>query len=218
MNSILRVLVRASEPASIPIFSRCFSVYHAVHEKGDYARLREKDPEAYRQKLDKNNAYMARRRSEDPVAFRQRVLDKRARSREKWAQDPANYAKDLERVRLYHAANKQKERFRFLLSMRYWTRRYAWFRENLPWKTHRPVYYSKRVEHYCEGCTWSVMGGRNLWWKQIQSSPTAEAEGWLCNSCYVPEKNCSEAMPTGYEGLTTIKEIAKRRDELGHGA
>lgn len=74
-------------------------------------------------------------------------------------EDPANYAKDLERTRLYHAANKQKERFRFLLSMRYWTRRYAWFRENLPWKTHRPVYYSKRVEHYCEGCTWRVMGG-----------------------------------------------------------
>ena len=49
-----------------------------MHEKGDNARLREKDPEAYRQKLDKNNAHMARVRSEDPVAYR-RMLDAKAR-------------------------------------------------------------------------------------------------------------------------------------------
>ncbi|KEQ70012.1 hypothetical protein M436DRAFT_75753 [Aureobasidium namibiae CBS 147.97] len=216
MNSILRVLVRAPEPASTPLFSRYFSVYHAVHEKGDYVRLREKDPEAYRQKLDKHNAYTARRRSEDPVAYR-RLLDSRAEARQKWLQDPANHAKELERSRFHHAVNRGKERVVFLVSMTDWSRRSAWFGD-LPWKSHRPVYYNKRVEHYCEGCKWTVKGGRKLWWKQIQSSSTADADSWLCNSCYVPQTNCREAMPRGYEDLTTFKDIAKRRDELGHGA
>jgi len=222
MNLISRVLRRVPEPASIPIFSRYFSVYHAVYsyEKGDFARLREKDPEAYRKKLDTyksyNKSYMAKIRSEDPVAYR-RILDSKLIRRRQWLQDPANRAKDLERRRLAHAANRGKDRPLFLVYIANWCSRYAWFRE-LPWKTHQPVYYDKRVEHYCEGCKWTVNGGRKLWWKQIQPSSTAEADSWLCNNCYVPETNCSEAMPTGYEGLTTIKEIAKRRDELGHGA
>ena len=215
MNMILRVLVRAPEPASIPSFSRCFSVYHAAHEKGYRARLREKDPEAYRRKLDKDDAYKARVRSENPATYRW-ILDSKARCRQQWLQNPANYAKHIEQSRLGHAANRGKERTRFLTSMTDWSRRSAWFCD-LPWKSHQPVYYDKRVEHYCEGCKWAVKGGRKLWWKQIQSSPTAEADVWLCNSCYVPETNCRDAMPRGYEGLTTIKEIIKRRDELGHG-
>lgn len=217
MNSILRVLFRAPESASTPSFARCFSVYLAAQAKGDHARLREKDPEAYKRLLDREKAYLTRYRSEDPVAYRRR-LDSQARAFQKWLQKPAKYAKVLENHRLAHAARRGKERTRFLASMTNWSHRHAWFGQDLPWKSHQPVSYNERIEHYCEGCKWTVKGGRKLWWKQIQSSPTADTDNWLCNACYVPETNCREAMPRGYEDVTTFKELVKRRDELGHGA
>jgi hypothetical protein len=215
MSFMIRALVRALEPISAPAFSRSFSVYHAVHKERDWAKWRLENPEAHKRKNEQTLAYYSRLRSERPEEYRRRldtVLTAWRRRRE----DPAQVAREQENHRLYYQASKGDERMKLYWYLRNWSTRYAWFREDLPWKSHRPVYHDERVEHHCEGCGWTKRSGNRLWWKKIQSSPT-EADNWLCISCYVPRSDWKEAMPKGYEGLTTIKEIAKRRDELGHG-
>lgn len=74
------------------------------------------------------------------------------------------------------------------------------------------------MEHHCEGCSWTERGGKKLWWLRLEQPPMTDADSSLCTNCYIPKADWHEAMPRGYEGLTTIEEIAKRRDELGHGA
>ena len=41
--------------------------------------------------------------------------------------------------------------------------RYPWLREQLPWKTHRPILYDRKVEHYCNACEWARTSGTKLW-------------------------------------------------------
>lgn len=195
MSLGLRVLVRTLEPVSAPLFSRSFSVCSAAQAKGDYVRLREEDPVAYRQ-----------------------LLDGRLESKRIWRQKPENVAKQREFMKFYDMARSGDERRRFYRRMLNWGMRYPWFRENLPWKSHQPVHYAKDVEHHCEGCNWIEKGGKRFWWRKIEQPSTTDADSWLCTSCFVPKTDWQEVMPKGYEDLTTIKEVAKRRDELGHGA
>lgn len=195
MSLIQRVLVRALQSTSSTLFARCFSVCHGAQAKEDFARLRQEDPEAYRQ-----------------------YLDKAAANKRRWLEKPGNAAKMREYTRLHHLAHRGDKRGIFYKHLLNWGKRFAWFRDTLPWKSHRPVFYDDRVEHYCEGCGWTEKNGKKLWWRRIQSPSTAEADSWLCTNCYVPKSDCREAMPRGYEDLTSIKEISKRRDELGHGA
>jgi hypothetical protein len=44
-----------------------------------------------------------------------------------------------------------------------WCSAYSWLREQLPWKSHQPIYYSQRVEHFCYGCKWTRASGARLW-------------------------------------------------------
>jgi len=201
MSLISRAFTHAPASVLSPLFSRSFSVSQLVQEKGDHIRLRQQDPVAYRQLRDNSIA-------------RQR----------KYLANPENVAKQRKYSRLWAIAHRGDERRRFYLHLLKWCGRYAWFRQKLPWKSHSPVWHEGSVERHCEGCDWIKRGGRRLWWKQIQSSSPAtatapEADIWLCTDCYVPKAaDWGEAMPRGYEDLTTIKEIAKRRDQLGHGA
>jgi hypothetical protein len=215
MSLILRAPIRALEPISSSAFSRLFSVYRAVHKESSYAKWCQENPEAHKRRLEQNQAYHSRIRSGDPEKYRQK-LDMIIAAWHRRREDPAQVARKQEYNRLYYHAIRGGERKKLCMNLMNWGTRYAWFREDLPWKSYQPVYQDNPVERRCEDCDWTRRGGSRLWWKKIQSSPIG-VDIWLCHSCYVPESDCKEAMPRGYEGLTTIKEIAKRRDELGHG-
>lgn len=42
-------------------------------------------------------------------------------------------------------------------------RRFGWFREALPWKSHVPVVYAQKVSHNCDACLVTRYGGFQLW-------------------------------------------------------
>lgn len=199
MSLIIPALAHAQGSILSPPFSRSFSISQLVQKKGDFIRMRQRNPDAYRQMLDKN----AIRRRKYLVA------------------NPEYAAKYREHARLSAIAYRGDRRRQFAQHLFKWCARYAWFRQNLPWKSHSPVYHEDRVEHHCEGCDWTRRGGYKLWWKKIQPSSSSEADvdSWLCSDCYVPKAaDWGEAMPRGYENLNTIKEVVERRDQLGHGA
>jgi hypothetical protein len=215
MSLIVRTLARILELNLSPLFSRSFSVYHTIQVPGDYAKWCLENPDAHERKMAYQRAYRATLRSTRPEVYRRHLDDALARSRQQ-NQDPVKAAHHRERKRLWALALKDDDRQILYKRMRHWINRYAWFREDLPWKSHQPIYHDDPVKHHCEGCNWTRKRGIKFFWKKIHSSPT-EADSWLCHSCYVPRSDWKEAMPRGYEDLTTIKKIAKRRKELGHG-
>ncbi|THX23243.1 hypothetical protein D6D12_08557 [Aureobasidium pullulans] len=79
-----------------------------------------------------------------------------------------------------------------------------WF-QTLPWKTHRPVRTSLKVERTCPNCT--ALKSLKLWWQSLTSEES------LCNRCYA-KPSWPEVMPEGYEDVTTMRGVAKRRKEL----
>lgn len=109
MSLIQRVLARGLQSASSSLFARSFSVYHALQAKGDFARLRQQDPKAYREKLDKARA-------------RLRL----------WRDKLENTAKTRANAKRYWLANTGNERLYFYRRLIKWVKRYTWFRENLP--------------------------------------------------------------------------------------
>ncbi|THY82167.1 hypothetical protein D6C93_09299, partial [Aureobasidium pullulans] len=83
-----------------------------------------------------------------------------------------------------------------------------WF-QTLPWKTHRPVRTSLKVERTCPDCT--ALKSLKLWWQSLTSEES------LCNRCYT-KPSWPEVMPEGYEDVTTMGGLAKRRKELDSAA
>lgn len=114
-------------------------------------------------------------------------------------------------VRLYYQdkakawRQSQSTAFAKAENFRIWIRRYAWFREDLNWTTWRPILYPDQVEHWCQGCNLERHRGSHIWWKR-------DPQNFLCHSCYM--KLPEAGLPEGYEGCTTIKEIAKRKATL----
>ncbi|CAD0098436.1 unnamed protein product [Aureobasidium mustum] len=241
MSSTLRWFVGVPKTNSASLFARSFSLYHACqYDKGRYAKWRLKHPEAYRRKLDYGIAYRNTLREEnpelydqqtaaryrayykkmrqDPDAWRKRI-DQTIPHIERWRQDPDNRARIHAARDRFREARMEDERYKFYVRLKNWCYKYSWVREQLPWKSYQPVLYDNKVEHHCDGCNWTRLGGKKLWWKKIETSPAADSCSWLCFHCYVPKTNWAEALPQGYEdlGTTTIKEIIKRRDSLGHG-
>lgn len=219
-SMILTIRTSLGVPKTVltSFFSRYFSSYHAFqYDKESYANLRLIDPQAYKKVLASRKAYYEKTR-QDPVAWR-KILDQKRSQLQRWRQDPDNRAKIHAARGRFQDARMQDERYRFYLRLSGWCHRRAWVREQLPWKSYRPVLYDNKVEHYCDGCNWTTRGGKKLWWKKIETSPAADSGSWLCAHCYVPTTDWAQALPEGYEdlGLTTIKEITKRRDSLGHG-
>lgn len=179
--------------------------------------MRLNDPQAYEKILARNKAFYDKIR-QDPDAWRKR-LDQIISHNDRWRRDPKNRPKIVAASKCYNDARKDDERLKFYMRLNTWCRRCAWVRGKLLWKSYQPIYYDNMVEHHCSGCNWTKRGGRKLWWKKIETSPAADFGSWLCHNCYVPKTNWAEALPEGYEdlGLTTIQEITKRRDSLGHG-
>lgn len=218
MDSILRAYVSVPKTIWTSLFPRSFSFYHAFqYDKESYAEWRLNHPEAHKRSLDQRKASYEKMR-QDPDAWR-RVLDRQTESTLRWRRDPNNKAKIQAAYQRFRDAHKGDERRKFYTRLQNWCGRYPWVREQLPWKTYRPIRHDDMVEHHCSGCNWTKRGGRKLWWKKIETSPAADSGTWLCLDCYVPKTNWAEAMPKGYEDLetATLKEMIKRRDSLGHG-
>lgn len=78
-------------------------------------------------------------------------------------------AKLQEKYRIYNAQYRNDERYRMRQLLTLWLHKHAWVREELPWKSHRPVLYDKRIEHYCAGCEWTKHRGRQLYWQNMVS-------------------------------------------------
>jgi hypothetical protein len=92
-------------------------------------------------------------------------------------------------------------------------RLYTWvttrfdFISTLPWKTHRPLYFQSKVEHFCQGCRMPRHRGVRLWWLKLGSD-----DQYDCHACYV--KDVDASMPQGYEGITRLKDMIALKEQL----
>lgn len=85
---------------------------------------------------------------------------------EKWrAQSPEAYKECAEKCRLIKARLRASDpRYKFQESLRLLAR-IAWFREELPWRAHKPVLYEEKVPKQCTGCDRKQRaGGLKLWY------------------------------------------------------
>jgi hypothetical protein len=99
-------------------------------------------------------------------------------------------------------------RFRLLRLLSKWTRAHEWVREELPWKSHRPVVYTNPVQHRCESCGLTRRSGLLLVWQSI-----AQPDLYSCHTCYL-KHDLGACMPEGYEDVRDFKELARRKKRL----
>jgi hypothetical protein len=90
-----------------------------------------------------------------------------------------------------------------------WVTRYAWFREQLPWKSHQPILFAQKLRHVCASCRKSRSDGSQLWCKKL-----ADSGSYTCHTCYT-KADWNEVMPEGYDDCRTKVEIVARMDQLG---
>ncbi|KEQ84474.1 hypothetical protein M438DRAFT_318905 [Aureobasidium pullulans EXF-150] len=130
----------------------------------------------------------------------------RAKARQSWSEERLErYRKDSrESMKKRYAENP---RFKLHHKMDILSRQSQWARECLPWKSHTPVLYDKKVEHICSSCLVSRHGGAKLWWKRH------DGEAYKCVRCYFKSP---DPMPEGYEDCKSAAEIRERSKELGH--
>ena len=70
----------------------------------------------------------------------------------RYKNDPTWRAEELEKERIrYDAELKNNKVFKMQTNIRRW-QSHAWVRDELPWKSHRPIVYDQSTEHYCAGC------------------------------------------------------------------
>lgn len=189
-----------------------------------------KDPAKRRQQLDRQNELRRLRYATRPEV-RKRVLEQNACWTRKNRPPGSPYynkylKKNLEAFKKkYHGdaefRKQHSERMKdlkrnarlndpgLLLKQRIydWCRHHPWFCELLPWKTHEPCLFDTKVTKRCASCGIARQNGLRLWWRSI-----SEPESFNCNICQL--KNPTEALPSGYEGLTTLEQIRERLKEL----
>ena len=91
--------------------------------------------------------------------------------------DPGRYKQLLLRTADYQRNRyKNDPGYRRYRSIYRWVSRYDWFREQLPWRSHHPLYSSERIKHSCANCPTRGYGCR-LWWKSNDS------ESYSCHAC-----------------------------------
>ena len=151
------------------------------------------------------NAKAYERRRTDEDWHKKLLAMQREASRRTRAKHPESVTKDNERSRERYATD-----FRFKLSklLSVWTRNHAWVREELPWKSHRPVLYTSPVQHRCESCGITRRGGLLLVWQSI-----AQPDSYSCQSCYL-NQDMEACMPKGYEDVRDLGELVARKKKL----
>jgi hypothetical protein len=97
---------------------------------------------------------------------RKAVIERAARAYNVRLADPVIREAVLGRQRLEYQKDGHIRRRKTFLR---WCSRKPWLREQLPWKTHRPMYYDQRVEHDCVGCHWPKSSGSRLWYVHARS-------------------------------------------------
>ena len=113
----------------------------------------------------------------DPGRYKQLLLRTADYQRNRYKNDPEYRKKAIESTRLLHVEYKKtSKRYRRYRSIYRWVSRYDWFREQLPWRSHHPLYSSERIKHSCANCPTRGYGTR-LWWKSNDS------ESYSCHAC-----------------------------------
>lgn len=165
---------------------------------------------------------LGRSLSNDPIKRRQQLdaLNLRRRTDIEWhkkevALKKLDYRRLLKDPEFRERNNKRcKERYRtnpmHRLSqlMTKWVKAHSWVREELPWKTHRPVLHTSPVQHRCEGCGLTRLKGLLLVWRSL-----AQSDSYRCHKCYV-QQGPEACMPKGHEDVRRFKDLIARKHEL----
>lgn len=183
--------------------SRVFCSFHSVKAPSS-------DPVKRKAQYDKRLENNRLKRVTDPEwTLHNRALHLKActKHKAKWTYEHLQevYQKEAERKRTRRV---EDPKFRLKEWLSKIVRRHAWTRERLPWKTHYPVLYQDKVQHTCSTCLVPRFGGGyKLWWA------SHDGEHYQCGPCYL---NGSNVMPKGYENVSSMPELRKRMEELGH--
>ncbi|KEQ69258.1 hypothetical protein M436DRAFT_76192 [Aureobasidium namibiae CBS 147.97] len=188
-------------PLWTPSLTRPFSLCHA-HQKLWIAtdRTRFRDRVCYKRNKERFNDRAATQQPEDFYWPTSRYLN-----------DPIWRAERLAyRKAIYARKEKHDEIYSMRAKIRNWVRT-PWVREELPWKTHRPIRYDEKTEHHCAGCKFTRTGGGKLHWQSL-----VDPDVYLCTSCYVPSESpdWNKIMPEGYEDVRNMKAMRARKEQL----
>jgi len=137
--------------------------------------------------------------------------------------DPLFREASRQKRRDLHAKRKNDETYQLYIYLKNWLRNHQWVREDLPWKSHIPLLYGHKVEHYCHGCDWTKIGGIQLWWRRKRDTglpdhhllkDESESDEYLCHGCYVSKHARFEALPEGYEDVKTFRDLVARKKQF----
>ena len=140
--------------------------------------------------------------------------------------DPEFRARRIQTSRDHYNTHKQDDKLRLRQNLTDWIRREDWVRDSLPWKTYTPLWYARKVKHYCHGCDWMRINGLKLWWRKkgaeeqvmdVEESGDGlqvKNDNYLCHTCYVNKRSRFEVLPEGYEDVKTFKDLVARKKEF----
>jgi len=139
-NTVVRRPISVQTMQSPRLFSSCCII--RLPNAVEYARLKA-DPERYKRYL----AQVATWR------------------RNKYWKNPEHRSETREKSRLRSVGYREtRESYNRRTILYNWIHRYTWFRDLLPWKSHRPLLYTQSTVHTCSSCGMSRSNGSKLWW------------------------------------------------------
>lgn len=170
-------------PQSVRLFSSSSRVDNLTKEEYQkwYLKKKREDPKWYEARLVRIREWGRNRRAHDPRW-----------NREKWNR----YQTEK------YATREAKARYLYN-----WCTKKTWVREQLPWRTHTPIFNPQSIALHCTGCDQARCGGSRLFWL------THDSDQYLCNSCYA-KRDWTDIMPTGYEDCSSVTEMAARMQQL----
>lgn len=150
-------------------------------------------------------------RKSDPKTWESELLRSSIYKRNRYIEDLEYRNKVNSIVRARHKRLWKKDGpYRRISMMAKWIRMHAWVREQLPWKSHRPVLYPQKVVRSCTRCNVTRRDGLKIWWESIES------EDHICHACYA-KADWNEVLPEGFEDCRTMKDLGARMQQLSIG-
>lgn len=124
------------------------------------------------------NAKQYARIEANPEKYKQRLLDDLARKHHRYKQDPEWRRKKIDEAALRNAQYRlTKESYNRSQSLYNWIIHHTWFREDLPWKSHKALLFPQKIESKCSSCGQIRNNGAKLWWKSLAS------DDFTCHNC-----------------------------------
>ncbi|CAD0088366.1 unnamed protein product [Aureobasidium mustum] len=158
---------------------------------------------------------------------RKRLADRVARFRERYANDPAFRQKMIDNGRKRYRQPERRikanacYRAKYQANREYYVKAHerAWAEdlsrrrtsylvtliargaaERATWRTHAPIAYTERVEHYCTGC--NRIRFLRRWWKEkseaLGKAEQPDSDRYMCNHCFA--NDWPRVVPETYEG------------------